>query len=159
MSVSIAFSRGSPFRTPIYKNYLFLISLLVLVAFTLFMVFLSPIEFDNFMLIRPIPDLEFNFLLIGVVVGHFLIALFFEMFVVEQPVIWEWIRRSCFHARHVSKKYKALLLNLDSGHVNLDHVVETGQSSVLNPFAVLNKPVLSKVVANGGDMISRKTRL
>uniref|UniRef100_H2YT62 Cation-transporting ATPase n=1 Tax=Ciona savignyi TaxID=51511 RepID=H2YT62_CIOSA len=39
MSASVAFSRGFPYRTPIYKNYLFIGSLLFLVAFTLFLIF------------------------------------------------------------------------------------------------------------------------
>uniref|UniRef100_H2YT63 Cation-transporting ATPase n=1 Tax=Ciona savignyi TaxID=51511 RepID=H2YT63_CIOSA len=38
MSASVAFSRGFPYRTPIYKNYLFIGSLLFLVAFTLFLI-------------------------------------------------------------------------------------------------------------------------
>uniref|UniRef100_H2YT60 Cation-transporting ATPase n=1 Tax=Ciona savignyi TaxID=51511 RepID=H2YT60_CIOSA len=46
MSASVAFSRGFPYRTPIYKNYLFIGSLLFLVAFTLFLIFGAPTELN-----------------------------------------------------------------------------------------------------------------
>ena len=108
-------------------------------------------------MIRTIPDVKFNLVLVGVAGGHFVICLLFEMLIVEQSAIWEWFRR--FSSHHVSKRYKVISRQLDCDHVNFDQVIETGQSDVLNPLVVLNKPIVSKVVVNGIDKITNKTRL
>ena len=161
MSVSVAFSRGRPFRTPIYKNYLFMASLLILAFFTLFLIFLAPQPLLDFLLIRTIPDVDFNLLLAGIAAGHFLISVFFEMFVVEQVRLWEWIRRSCSCGRRASKRYKVILRHFASatnGNASLDHEVVPDQSEIANPVAVLNKTMLSKVVGDGG-LTANKTRL
>ncbi|XP_060098854.1 polyamine-transporting ATPase 13A3 [Heteronotia binoei] len=43
LTVAVAFSKGKPFRQPCHKNYLFILSVLVLYAFTLF-ILLHPVQ-------------------------------------------------------------------------------------------------------------------
>ena len=112
MSVSVAFSRGKPFRTPIYRNYAFLLSLLVLVAFTVFLMYWPPLPLSNFMMDRVIPDHNFLSVLLALATIHFVASVSFEMLVIEQPAVWKVLRRSrCFRRmkRTPVKRYKTLI--------------------------------------------------
>jgi len=112
MSFSVAFSRGKPFRTPIHRNYAFLLSLLVLVALTVFLMYWAPLPLSNFMLDRVIPDQYFLSVILALATIHFVASVSFEMLVIEQPAVWEVLRRSrCFRRmkRTPVKRYKTLI--------------------------------------------------
>lgn len=146
MSVSIAFSQGRPFRTPIYKNYLFVLSLLILLLFNLFVLFLAPQSVNDFLMIRTIPDVNFELLLLIIAAAHFVVAVAFEMLIVEQHRIWSAIRRkcACYYRNHVSKRYKTVLnrLEVNSGDPDLGDTLERGD--ILNPLVFVNKSIESQ---------------
>ena len=159
MSVSVAFSRGKPFRTSIFKNYFFIGSLLLLIGFNTFLLF-APTSVADFMMIRIIPGTEFKLILLGVAGGHFITCVFFEMAVVEQSALWGAVRSifARFRSNNASKRYKVIRQQLESTcDVTINHMTEKDQSVVVNPISVLNKPLHSKVMTNHEH--STKTRL
>ena len=159
MSVSVAFSQGKPFRTPIYKNYFFLLSLFVLLLFDLFVLFLAPQELDDFLLIRTIPDLYFEILLVSIAAVHFLISVGFEMLVVEPRWIWIFIHQNCSwcFSKHISKRYKTLLRGLETTSGTDPGCDHEAAMENPNPWLALNKPLKSRSRVTGSAEI--KTQL
>lgn len=109
VSVSVAFSYGKPFRTAIYKNKLLLGSILLLTSFNLFMMFGAPLEFNEFMALWRIPDMDFLAILSGIIAVHFIMSLLIEKFFIEHPYLWNMIKSFCSCAKTPEKKqYKKI---------------------------------------------------
>ncbi|XP_078491913.1 polyamine-transporting ATPase 13A3 [Ciona intestinalis] len=155
MSTSLAFSRGFPFRTPIYKNYLFIFSLLVLLGFTLFMIFGAPISFDNFVMVRRIPDPIFLLIMVGIAGGHFIVAVFFEMILIERSAVWDWIRGSTFAKwgrRAPPKRFKVLRGYFQTGETPME-------IGVINPMSSVGLTFTSTIKYDAKIDYCKKTRL
>ncbi|XP_071945615.1 polyamine-transporting ATPase 13A3-like isoform X2 [Antedon mediterranea] len=81
------FSKGPPFRAPIYTNLLFTISLIVMTLFTIFLLFLPGAEWaDNirefFQMIELSYDhLYFQFIILGIVIFYFILATVLEVYI------------------------------------------------------------------------------
>nr|CAB3224445.1 probable cation-transporting ATPase 13A3 [Phallusia mammillata] len=140
LSVSVAFSRGKPFRTSFYKNYAFVVSLLFLVACNLFLMFGAPLPLADFMQIRVIPDTMFLIWIVVFSVGHFVVSVCFEVGFVERPLVWEFLRgtrlyRAC--QRKENRRYVTIqrCLRDTSGHEGLTPF----------PFPVRDKVLVSEV--------------
>lgn len=126
MSVSVAFSRGKPFRTSFYKNIWFIVSLLVLTGFTLFLMFGAPPPLEDFMEMRHIPSLTFSLVLAGVALGHFLLALLIELVMTENSSFFDFLRRVCGSCcrKGQGKLYK-YISEILSGKVSTDGTYAT----------------------------------
>ncbi|XP_022090226.1 probable cation-transporting ATPase 13A3 isoform X2 [Acanthaster planci] len=76
--VSFLFSRGPPYRKPIYTNILFTIDLIVLLLFTTFvlMVYVRPIY--DFILLKNVP-LNFRCMILGLAVAYLVCRLLLEV--------------------------------------------------------------------------------
>ncbi|XP_039253906.2 polyamine-transporting ATPase 13A3-like [Styela clava] len=149
LTASVAFSRGRPFRTAIYKNRWFLISLLVLSACTLFFMFAEIPEMDAFLDLWHIPELDFLFIICGIIAGHFIIALFIELFFIENPTLWNNIKLKCSCFEKASKKKYKNLESILNGKItqNIDDV----ESKFSIPSVLVGQPIYAKAKINYYD--------
>ena len=83
ISVTISFSRGRPFRTPMYRNRSFMCAVLFLIGMNVFLMFGVPLELLSFMKIRKIPDDRFLMQILLLFGCHLMICSSFEMFCIE----------------------------------------------------------------------------
>nr|XP_054768390.1 polyamine-transporting ATPase 13A3-like [Lytechinus pictus] len=96
ITLAAAFSKGAPYRLPIYTNFLFLIALIVLVSTTVVMLFL-PVQwsvFTNFLQLKQIAPVSLKFALIigALVLFNILFAFIMESCVVDLPALKRAIR-------------------------------------------------------------------
>lgn len=106
LAVGVAFSRGRPFRTPFYKNKLFVIGILILTASTLAMTFIPSQEMAAFMEWRMIPDKTFLAIIVVIALGHLLASLFIEMVLIENDTLCRGVKN--LTEKTQSQKYKAI---------------------------------------------------
>lgn len=121
LSVGVAFSRGHPFRTRIYKNYWFLFCLLFLTVFTLLLMFVVPVSWNDFFALVEIPDLKFLIIICCIAIGHFIISVSFEMGLVENFTFWKILKSfcNCFYVNAKSHKIISGILTSDLDKENL----------------------------------------
>lgn len=87
IALAVAFSKGSPYRKPIYTNYVFLINILISTALTLYLV-LSPFNWlQTLFQLRLAPSLAFRLFLVGLACVSFLLSVIAEMFVIHFVVV------------------------------------------------------------------------
>ena len=113
INTSLAFNRGAPFCSPIYKNKLFVLNVLFLYAFTICLImYLAPMELLNFMSIRVIPDIYFMTFILGLSVAHCVISILFDHVVVESSSLKQIIKKLkyfCFSNAYNGRKYKEII--------------------------------------------------
>uniref|UniRef100_A0A670IEV4 Polyamine-transporting ATPase 13A3 n=1 Tax=Podarcis muralis TaxID=64176 RepID=A0A670IEV4_PODMU len=85
--VAVAFSKGRPFRQPCYKNYLFVISVIVLYAFVLFVLLhpLQPIDWFLELVCVPYP---WRIRILLIVVINAFVSLLVENFLLD-TILWK----------------------------------------------------------------------
>ncbi|XP_032223526.1 polyamine-transporting ATPase 13A3 [Nematostella vectensis] len=77
--LAVAFSRGKPYRLPIYRNLSFMLVLVVLTAFTLFLVIYGhENKLHTFFKLKILPDFYFRLYLVALAVGNLIISLLIE---------------------------------------------------------------------------------
>ncbi|XP_075046542.1 polyamine-transporting ATPase 13A2 isoform X2 [Mixophyes fleayi] len=76
--LAVVLSKGHPFRKPIYTNILFLIVLVVLLAMMLWITFYPLTFMVTILQLKPINDIDFKFVLIGLVGVNFIAAILIE---------------------------------------------------------------------------------
>ncbi|NXU58854.1 AT133 ATPase, partial [Turnix velox] len=75
--VAIVFSKGKPFRQPSYKNFLFVISVIVLYVFVFF-IMLHPVEsIDSFLELVCVPD-EWRLRILAIVIVNAIVSMLVE---------------------------------------------------------------------------------
>ncbi|NXM65578.1 AT133 ATPase, partial [Serilophus lunatus] len=75
--VAIVFSKGKPFRQPCYKNFLFVMSVIVLYVF-IFFIMLHPVEsIDSFFELVCVPD-EWRLKILGIVIVNAIVSVLVE---------------------------------------------------------------------------------
>ncbi|KAI1285209.1 Polyamine-transporting ATPase 13A3 [Halotydeus destructor] len=87
ITLAVVFSKGAPYRKPIYTNVWFITSLVAMTVFTIYLVtvpFQWLIEFFEFEL-DGVP-LSFRYVLVGFVAANFVLAMLFESFIVDYLV-------------------------------------------------------------------------
>ncbi|KAH8042085.1 hypothetical protein HPB51_021169 [Rhipicephalus microplus] len=84
ITLAVVFSRGHPYRKTILSNYLFISALVVMTAFSLYLVLypteilISGFEFDMTDI-----DMKFRMLCVAIALGHFIIAYILEDYFVQ----------------------------------------------------------------------------
>ncbi|XP_050051478.1 polyamine-transporting ATPase 13A3 [Dermacentor andersoni] len=84
ITLAMVFSRGHPYRKTILSNYLFISALVVMMAFSMYLV-LYPAEFliTGFEFDMTDVDMRFRILCVAIAVGHFVIAYVLEDYFVQ----------------------------------------------------------------------------
>lgn len=146
MNTSIAFSRGKPFRTALYKNILYLLALLLLTASTILCMYLAPVQVLDFLMVRHVPDPVFLTVILIFAVTHLVLSVAFESLVVNSPKLWDairgWVKRK-FNKK--GRGYEELLTTLSSDFTchPTDNTVHIGSTSDLlsvpHPLSVIGK--------------------
>ncbi|XP_063798171.1 LOW QUALITY PROTEIN: polyamine-transporting ATPase 13A2 [Pseudophryne corroboree] len=76
--LAVVLSKGYPFRKPLYTNILYMIALILLLAMMLWIIF-YPLAFMVTLLdLKLISDLDFKFVLVGIVAVNFIAAIIIE---------------------------------------------------------------------------------
>ncbi|XP_054838156.1 polyamine-transporting ATPase 13A3 [Eublepharis macularius] len=88
LTVAIAFSKGKPFRQPCYKNYLFVLSVLVLYAFTLF-IMLHPIGSVDWALELVCVPFQWRVTLLVIVALNAVVSILVENALLFDTVLWK----------------------------------------------------------------------
>lgn len=106
--VAFLFSKGPPFRKPIYTNVLFFVSLVILTIYTASMMFF-PIEAVNkYGEIKDLPT-QFYFVILGLVVAHFFTALILESVLADTKVVKNFATCRKLRGKVKSKKYDEMI--------------------------------------------------
>ncbi|KAJ7412937.1 hypothetical protein WISP_93812 [Willisornis vidua] len=85
--VAIVFSKGKPFRQPCYKNFLFVISVIVLYAF-IFFIMLHPVEAINeFLELVCVPE-EWRMKILGIVIINAIVSVLVENVLLDM-ILWK----------------------------------------------------------------------
>ncbi|XP_033642678.1 probable cation-transporting ATPase 13A3 isoform X2 [Asterias rubens] len=100
--VSFLFSKGPPYRKPIYTNILFTIDLVVLLLFTIFVVMVEVPAIYNFIPLKTVP-LDFRFMILGLAVAYFLAAILLENFLAENTWLNQIISCRTCRSKSLSK--------------------------------------------------------
>lgn len=111
--VAFIFSKGPPYRKPIYTNYLYSASLVILCGFSLFLV-LCPIEkMYSYFLLKEV-DWLFRCIIIALVLAHFLAAVLIENFLADTRFVQN--HATCRQWRKGKKvvKHEILIQQLNS---------------------------------------------
>ena len=111
VSTSISFSQSWPFRTRIYKNRLYFLSLIILYLFNMILVVWQPIKLFDFMQLRIIPDQSTQWVILIFALLHLVLSVSFEFFIIEQPLIWNFLHRMCSGK---VKRYEELLNEINN---------------------------------------------
>ncbi|KAL5014330.1 hypothetical protein ScPMuIL_008600 [Solemya velum] len=87
--VAFCFSKGPPFRKPLYTNIPYLLSLVILFSITTFLVFIPPQFLGDFLQLMPLKEkpLLFRGLLISIVAAHFIGCMSLEYFITDSKVM------------------------------------------------------------------------
>ncbi|XP_030072450.1 probable cation-transporting ATPase 13A4 isoform X1 [Microcaecilia unicolor] len=108
--IAFVFSKGKPFRQPVYKNYIFVCALLVEVAFTLFIIF-ADIEGLYIALELVCTPTLWRVHMLIILVVCFVILTFVEDIILDNRALWIALK-NCFRLSP-SSQYKKLRNVLD----------------------------------------------
>ncbi|XP_030071564.1 probable cation-transporting ATPase 13A4 [Microcaecilia unicolor] len=110
VTVAFVFSKGKPFRQPIYTNYPFLIVLIVSLGFSIFFIFADIKNFYTLMELVCTPTL-WRVHIVIILFVHFSVSFLVEEIIVENRALWVLLKR--MFRRTESSQYKRLRNTLD----------------------------------------------
>ncbi|MBN3290527.1 AT134 ATPase, partial [Polypterus senegalus] len=110
ISIAFIFSKGKPFRKPIYTNYIFMIVLLVQLGVCIFFIFADIAGLYYAMDMVCTPVMWRGYIVIMLLV-NFLISFFVEEVIVENRALWLWLKQ-CFGVKSRSR-YRVLQRTLE----------------------------------------------
>ena len=116
---SLAYSRSHPFRTRIFKNKLFFTCQTLLLACNLVLLFSPPRFLVDLIEFRVIPDLSYKMVVCGIALFYLAVVVAFEVFVVEEPRVWNYLRPNTSK----QKKFKSVLIGLKSSDLHPDWLI------------------------------------
>ncbi|KAM9316538.1 putative cation-transporting ATPase 13A4 [Gastrophryne carolinensis] len=107
--LSLVFSKGKPFRQPIYKNYIFVVVLIIEAAFTIFFIFA---DFENFYIIVELVCVptSWRIHIIVLLAVNLVVTFLVEEFILDNRALWVALKR-CLKLKPGSK-YKQLQMIL-----------------------------------------------
>ncbi|XP_046432017.1 polyamine-transporting ATPase 13A3 isoform X1 [Neodiprion fabricii] len=113
--LAVAFSKGRPYRKPIWTNWGLLSSFILMSLFSIYMA-LNPFEWlaDQFELVLP-PDMGFRYVLLGYGLANFVLSMVVEYFVVEY-IIFGKLRYRWHDVYKSKKRYLAIERDMASNH-------------------------------------------
>ncbi|KAI5754967.1 hypothetical protein M8J77_013022 [Diaphorina citri] len=92
--LAITFSQGKPYRTPIYKNKLFILSIIIMTWVCIYIT-LIPSEFIiQFLQLRFPPNMQFPLIVIYLAICNFVLSLFIENFIIHYLLMIKFKRWS-----------------------------------------------------------------
>ncbi|XP_067658890.1 polyamine-transporting ATPase 13A3-like isoform X3 [Haliotis asinina] len=108
ISVAFCFSKGPPFRKPIYTNYPFLIAMILLFGFSTFLLLLPLPEIEHFLETKELHEksITFRLYLFGFAIGFAIISSFLEYMIVDSSML-----KPCYKAiknRRPQNRYKVV---------------------------------------------------
>ncbi|KAL4220880.1 hypothetical protein ACF0H5_019146 [Mactra antiquata] len=110
--VAFCYSKGPPFRKPIYTNVPFLISLLILTGFSVLLVMSPWKPLQEFFTLMNLNDTTIHFrgLLLCMVAGHLLVALIIETLVTDSQLVKSCIKNcvKCMKKKKTNASYKLI---------------------------------------------------
>ncbi|MBN3290525.1 AT134 ATPase, partial [Polypterus senegalus] len=110
ISVAFIFSKGKPFRKPLYTNYIFMLVLLVQLGVCIFFIFADIAGLYYAMDMVCTPVMWRGYIVIMLLV-NFLISFFVEEVIVENRTLWLWLKQ-CFGIKSHSR-YRVLQRSLE----------------------------------------------
>jgi len=114
--VAFVFSKGPPFRKPIYTNVPYLTSLLLLTAFSACLVMVPWKPFMEFFTLMRLDEkpVIFRGLLLTIVAAHFVVAVMVEYFVTDNQTMKSCMKRCvrCVRPKKSASAYKKIGLEL-----------------------------------------------
>ncbi|XP_052213328.1 polyamine-transporting ATPase 13A3-like isoform X2 [Dreissena polymorpha] len=84
--LAVAFSKGAPYRKPIYTNYLFVANLLACVGFSAFLTIYPPSWMQNFFELESPPVVTYRLLFLGVAAVNCFLSVLLETFLLDHEV-------------------------------------------------------------------------
>lgn len=112
--LAITFSQGKPYRTPIYKNKLFILSIIIMTWVCIYIT-LIPSEFIiQFLQLRFPPNMQFPLIVIYLAICNFVLSLFIENFIIHYLLMIKFKRWS---NDYKSCKYIGIENELDSNYM------------------------------------------
>ncbi|XP_054165291.1 polyamine-transporting ATPase 13A3-like isoform X2 [Oppia nitens] len=129
ITLSVVFSKGAPYRKPIYTNHLFTLALVLLTILTIYLV-VYPTEWIAEFLELDIRYVPYNFriLMVLLAVAHFILAFFAESFIVDFLVFKKL------------RKWFPSLSPSESLYKEIDNETKHNTRWLPNPLAAYNKP-------------------
>uniref|UniRef100_A0A8D9BL32 Cation-transporting ATPase n=2 Tax=Cacopsylla melanoneura TaxID=428564 RepID=A0A8D9BL32_9HEMI len=108
--LAITFSQGKPYRTPIYKNKLFTMSIFAMTLACIYITLYPANAVIQFLQLRFPPDIHFPLLILYLAIGNFVLSLFIENFVIQYLLMNKFK-----HWNNIKKcKYLAIEHDLDN---------------------------------------------
>ncbi|XP_026578051.1 LOW QUALITY PROTEIN: probable cation-transporting ATPase 13A4 [Pseudonaja textilis] len=105
LTAALVFSKGRPFREPLYKNYVFVVVLAVQLAVCLFFLFANIDGLYAQMDLVCTPPL-WRVWLLGLLLGAFIASFVVEEWVIENRALWRWLKGATGYQS--SSRYKQL---------------------------------------------------
>ncbi|XP_077343608.1 putative cation-transporting ATPase 13A4 [Lithobates pipiens] len=107
--LSFVFSKGKPFRQPLYTNYLFVVVLIIEVIFTIFFIFA---DFENIYIVLELccTPISWRIHIIVLLVVNLVVTFVVEEFILDNRALWVALKR-CLNVKPGSK-YKILRTTL-----------------------------------------------
>ncbi|XP_063162299.1 probable cation-transporting ATPase 13A4 [Candoia aspera] len=105
LMVALVFSKGKPFREPVYKNYVFVVVLMVQLAVCLFFLFANLDGLYAQMDLVCTPTL-WRVWLLGLLLITFIVSFTVEEVLIENRALWKWVKRCVGYQS--SSRYKQL---------------------------------------------------
>ncbi|KAK5649470.1 hypothetical protein RI129_000499 [Pyrocoelia pectoralis] len=110
----VIFSKGKPFRKPIYTNKIFSCDIILMTLICLYILFYPAKWIITILDLKVPPEYSFNFIILTFVVAHFICALVFEDLIVEY-----FLLRKVYPKLH--KLFKKKELNMGVSNNILEH--------------------------------------
>ncbi|XP_041377878.1 probable cation-transporting ATPase 13A3 [Gigantopelta aegis] len=114
VAVAFCFSKGPPFRKPIWTNYPFLIDILILFGFSTFLLMYPVQAVEDFFEMKPLHEkpMTFRLYLFGLAVGFAVVSNILEVIIVESALL-KPLYRAC-KRRQKTLTYKAIQKQLNT---------------------------------------------
>ncbi|CAD5112652.1 DgyrCDS1867 [Dimorphilus gyrociliatus] len=108
--LAFIFSKGRPYRLPIWTNLPFTIALILLTSLSTFLLIYPPKFLAKFLQITNLPGMTFKLTLMGIIGIYFLMALFVEEFLITSCCIKRFLKCGRKHGK--KNIYKTIELDL-----------------------------------------------
>ncbi|XP_071840521.1 polyamine-transporting ATPase 13A3-like isoform X2 [Apostichopus japonicus] len=114
--VAFLFSKGPPFRKPIYTNVLFFVSLVLLTIYTVSMMFFPIQAVNNY---GELMELEtyYYFVILGLAVVHFALALLLESVLADTRFVRQYGTCRKLRGKNRAKKYDLMIEEINNDNI------------------------------------------
>ncbi|XP_077998098.1 polyamine-transporting ATPase 13A3-like isoform X2 [Glandiceps talaboti] len=106
--VAFLFSKGPPFRKPLYTNIPYTIGLVVLTGITIYLVIYPGEKVREFFMLMEIPEMLFRVVILAIALANFLAALIVEVYIANSILVKDFL--TCKRCRGVQTLPKHMQL-------------------------------------------------